>query len=745
MKEGEIKYCRFANNHVEITIISGKEKVKDFFPYNENMKGIKRGQTCQFEEKNRKVIKLIIEGKDVLTQAAGNPSNAKGNPGHTNGQHKNSKPNKHPMNNQSRRDDEQGYVGAPYNFVPINQRVVEAPDIDENEESATDAPATKNKIPSFDRYHPGRYTGYIELDITTLTPIYIRDTNNKSEEEKVRLNDKFVNSDFFSPGGRLRIPGSSLRGLTRNLVEIASCSRLEYVEDTTHYYRALADKCKSIQKEYQQNMSSRDRNTNVTNYKFNAGYLKRNGSDYCIIPAKYGPDRKQYSRIAKQNRPFFSWYWQEDGSCITVSGKDPGGKKRKDWLVNPIDPSATVIPISRTDLKDYVNDLNRFKDKNRCSEAEKQDGDLLRWLRVEENKEPGKKIVPCFYVCWKDEDGNHRVSFGHTAFFRLAYLLSVKKHLPISHGDNRTILDLTNAIFGQAGEFAGRVFFEDVLINRDDSYKLMEVRNPKILSSSKATTFQHYLEQANRGKDQLCHWNNKPDNNNPDGLIRGYKLYWHRKTSHSGPNAWVEKPENVKKSPSQYTSVRAVDKGAKFAGRIRFENLSTIELGALLFALELPDDCAHKIGMGKPLGLGSIRINPILKLTTRVNKAQLTEGRYGQLFDKQNWHLAEESKTTKQFKNAFANYMLTETTQNSASAEPYIAYWSTARMRELKVMLDFQKNTSAQNWLEKTRYMEIERKIIDNNCNEKKVNEFEKRPVLKSPSDTVTLAGIYYE
>ena len=62
---------------------------------------------------------------------------------------------------------------APYNFIPLNEKVVEA-----------------ENIPDFDKYHDNMYTGYIDLKIKTLTPLYIRDTLTEEEYIKIRCGGK---------------------------------------------------------------------------------------------------------------------------------------------------------------------------------------------------------------------------------------------------------------------------------------------------------------------------------------------------------------------------------------------------------------------------------------------------------------------------------------------------------------------------------------------------------------------------
>ena len=76
--------------------------------------------------------------------------------------------------------------------------------------------------------------------------------------------------------------------------------------------------------------------------------------------------------------------------------------------------------------------------------------------------------------------------------------------------------------------------------------------------------------------------------------------------------------QSANPNDTQHTIIRPVKAGISFKGRIRFENLADIELGALLCALKLPDGCAHKLGMGKPLGLGSIKVDSKLYLVDRV-------------------------------------------------------------------------------------------------------------------------------
>ena len=82
--------------------------------------------------------------------------------------------------------------------------------------------------------------------------------------------------------------------------------------------------------------------------------------------------------------------------------------------------------------------------------------------------------------------------------------------------------------------------------------------------------------------------------------IRGYKMYWHKR----GLAKWeIDSPDNKIEG---MIPIRPLKQGNVFKGRIRFTDLSEVELGALLkvFALGANDDeLYYKLGQGKSLGM----------------------------------------------------------------------------------------------------------------------------------------------
>ncbi|MDY7022954.1 MAG: RAMP superfamily CRISPR-associated protein [Cyanobacteriota bacterium] len=111
---------------------------------------------------------------------------------------------------------------APYNFVELPEKVVEA--------QAQD-------LPSGDRYHSERQTGKIKCTLTTESPLYTRcgwspkDFAQYAESNFKDLPDTIQQqrANFFTnpANNQLMIPGSSIRGMLRALIEIVSFSKIE--------------------------------------------------------------------------------------------------------------------------------------------------------------------------------------------------------------------------------------------------------------------------------------------------------------------------------------------------------------------------------------------------------------------------------------------------------------------------------------------------------------------------------------
>ncbi len=710
LDSAKIKIRRTKSNklHVELFFDNGKRMPVQNFEFDESMDG----KECLVEREKGQIVKIVIDGEEYTSIKH---------------KSKNKKSSKKDVNKFKFEPENKKLAKAPYNFVPLNNKVV-----------------SWQEPPSFDIYHRDRLSGYIDLEIETKTPLYIR---RESEDES-----------FFSIDGKVKIPGSSIRGMVRTLVEIVSFGKFnsQFSDDKNDkrlYYRDPATS--PLKETYVEYFTTGDSKDSSIGLKMNvhSGLLRKNGSKYVIYPSSIN-NGVQYYRVdgmfygdkefvLKSNqhlrmdvysfrkiffvpvgekvhshrggRVFLKYALVEEVSetpqdsrykegYLICSGHSP--RKHMQWIINVPDKSCTPIEVENKVIEEYREDTMR---------SEKVD--VLRILDKDAEE------VPVFYI---KREGKV-IAFGHTGFFRLPYELSIGDHIPQDLKSNQTV-DFAESIFGVEDRWATRVYFEDANVLEGQGKIFLKPTSPKILSSPKPTTFQHYLEQP-QGESNLKHWGDKYDENGKMVKIRGYKLYWHRNTPSKGEYGWSE--EEIIRDP-QHCIITPVREGVKFRGRIRFENLSKEELGALLFVLDLPSNHYHKLGMGKPLGLGSVEITPTLYTVNRKE-------RYKKLFSSGNgWNTAEAMEdNVPNYKRVFEEYVLRKIGRNNTRS-----LWDVSRLKELKAILNWE-NTQRDDWLEKTRYMLIECEVNKYDCickpkkGKDKCNEFSNRPVLPKPREVV--------
>lgn len=625
--------------------------------------------------------------------------------------------------NRSTYDDYE-FATAPYNFVPLNDVVVQTEwEIEKRNDLSIPC------IPSFAKFDDKLYNGYIELEIKNLTALYIRRVKSESESDGLREEEK----EFFRIGEKYKIPGSSLRGMVRTLIEIVSYGK--FVNSNINrklYFRNL-----SLEK-YRKKFTNTE-GTKVE-YKVIPGILFKENGKYKI---KYFEDAKNFYRIKNSDINYIASELRDSES--NFKNKTPKNYKvyfKQIFFEKPQNIERTIrVQYSQFSYKEGELDKNKISNEqkkgyvkgfliitglvpNKTHQWVIEIGEDVQVLEISEEviksyrqdstkafdifefmELTGKKEIPVFFL--KDAN-NEVVALGHTPFFRVSYEKLIKDHIKTKDLIDDSIIDIPEAIFGSEKGWASRVFFEDLELENEPEF--YEETSPQILSSPKPTCYQHYLEQdeeLNKKEKRervrmLKDWDS-------DAKIRGYKLYWHRLTGFSKQSINDEKykywNEGEKCKDSQHTVIKALKEGKKFRGRIRFQNLSEIELGALLFVLDLPKGCYHKLGMGKPLGLGTVEIKSTLKLVNRKE-------RYKKLFENGNWYLAEKicengDEANKDFfKRKFEEYIL----KKIANYEDKSSLWDTERLKKLKIMLSFDhKMHGTVKWLKLTRYMTLEK------------------------------------
>lgn len=160
------------------------------------------------------------------------------------------------------------------------------------------------------------------------------------------------------------------------------------------------------------------------------------------------------------------------------------------------------------------------------------------------------------------------------------------------HCENNTNLCIACRTFGMlkeraGGVFLGKVNISDAVVYADSIYKYQPMYTA-VLVEPKPRHEAFYLDEERKH-------------------IAGRKFYFHHSPDMeplSGPGLKLfgSKPAN--------RFIQPLDYDTRFHFRVDFTGLEDDEFSALLLAIALEEKMRHKIGYGKPLGLGSIYLQP---------------------------------------------------------------------------------------------------------------------------------------
>ncbi|MGH2459627.1 MAG: TIGR03986 family type III CRISPR-associated RAMP protein, partial [Chloroflexota bacterium] len=556
---------------------------------------------------------------------------------------------------------------APYNFVPLPEAVVVAV-------------SDPTGLPGHDTYANADYpnTGHFDVTITTRSPLYVRcglprdlfDRQGSGEDGQADFRNRVKNTpDFFytrRPDEPV-VPGSSLRGMLRNLLEIVSYGKLERITDRHLFFRSVDNS--ALGDDYRARMVGTDRNQRGEN-KVESGFLRRTSRGTVIAVAQklqvrrgdlspsllIGSGPNAVPNWAQQHRRIFVRV-APDGRHVDASSLEPrpGLTEGRLVITGPAPRKAHefvfLLPLAEAEHIAVPEELiQRFEDDDQVTQWQerafpKDRPEAGSRARDGALQKTGDDLgEPVFFLREDDPESHQRklTFFGRAGLFRLPYLHAPSDLVPEALRRPEDVDD-AEAIFGWVGKpgnltaRAGRVSVTDARLihGQGDVWLAPEAIVPKILAGPKPTAFQHYLVQAEELKDRLRHYDDPLSRT----TIRGHKLYWHqgeRQRSDLEASA-----ETVTAGSTQHTLMKPVRAGVTFRSRIYFENLSDRELGALCWVLQPLGDPSrtycHGLGMGKSLGMGAVQLAAKLHLTDRRQ-------RYARLFAGEGWETGETAE-----------------------------------------------------------------------------------------------------
>lgn len=459
----------------------------------------------------------------------------------------------------------------------------------------------------------GVHSGYIEVDITTKTHTLVGGYGENSGE-----------SSFFSIHNEEPIiPGSSLRGMVRNLFKVLTASSFREDEDFTEkslYYRGVAStkRASEAQKAYMKSMQLGDRNTKAKDLR-KRGFLVRSRDVDGVHWHMYlcAPSTTEDARTTNQPTKKVNWENFERNKkvdiiikCLNAKGRNRNKNNKYTFKWN----TARKYEVPNEVIEAYKSD-ERKKGLDVLTDCAAKGALAAKYTGIP----TADLMAPCFFTL----KNNEVIHFGAPLYYRIPYTNSIGDHVPDTLKTGQ--VDFTDLVFGLKEFWGGRLSFGDAKLSEDSLKKGNYLDKKEVsvaLLGPNPTSFQLYLDQEM--DDKRLHWDNI------EATIRGVKQYWHRDVT-----------ENKSDSDKVTTKCKhRVKPGVTFKGKIYFKSLTSEELGALCKVLFLGtgshggelgtrnSNRQYKLGKGKSIGWGSVSITSKLFLEredTYTSRAMWTD------------------------------------------------------------------------------------------------------------------------
>lgn len=489
------------------------------------------------------------------------------------------------------RDSNKSFVN-PYNFVSLSGEVRRDTDVTS--------------------IHSGDVkSGYFECSLTAKTPLAIPDV-----EKRELCGADHYRYPVYSVGGNIIIPASSIRGTIRNVYETITNSCMVTTDGdeqiTKRSNLGSFSPCVLIKENGNWTLYKATRVPVVTT---NNKYIE---GDYNRFKVEKAGGNKESYIVSGNGKYFFGdeVYVKDNGpghkkrgfdvwnrTVTRLSGKKEDNSFKKGYIfigekifnkhaesvfVNLVktDYSADDVKAALTGLE-ITFDMYNNKSINR--NLGKDHSGYPGYRRAK-----GKGAIPL----WFKEDNGH-LYLSLAAIGRMAFVSNMSR-LTVEHQkcSDRTRLCPACAIFGMVGDskagglgYGSKVRFTDCLSEE------VSVTNDFIALKELGTPKPSYLKfYSTDGRDY----------DGQDVTIRGRKYYWHNPIAASDDSVYKSNEKNGRNS-----SIQLINPGSRFSFKVYFDGLTDEQINKLAWAISLggnDTNYMHKIGHGKPLGLGSAKV-----------------------------------------------------------------------------------------------------------------------------------------
>ena len=483
----------------------------------------------------------------------------------------------------------------PYNFVRLSKDKSEI-----------------TNMPDYSETNEKLITGKLHCSLKTKTPLAIPDTESVKKDA---INHPTFN--FYSVDGEKRIPGSTIRGCIRSTYETLTDSCF-----VTMAKEMLLTNRVEPSKAYKPGLLIRESGGWVL-YEAERLYVRIKGTSRDSSPFEdkiTERDNKQVRCIVQNNEEFFfgeavvveekiisngnggsirlvtdmkHMQGNQNGNNFVYVG-EPFDNKKYQSVFEKGERLTTNIAQSMNRLQYVLELYEEYKDKGKKKEEQqtiKIEDKHTGYAGYKQAKEKG--TIPI----WYREEGNvyslSLASVGRRVYERPVNDMIGEKRNPCQ---TRTKACPACQLFGMAKEegIGSKVRITDAKIVNEGKYAtrmLMELGSPR-------TGYVPFYSE------------NGVDFYDPAAMICGRKYYWHIPNAASDKSIYVE--QNEENRSERNATVELVEDSI-FEFDVYFDRISPAQLEELKWVITLGENRAdgnlcHKIGHGKPLGLGSVKM-----------------------------------------------------------------------------------------------------------------------------------------
>lgn len=515
-------------------------------------------------------------------------------------------------------------IHAPYHFVPLSSWVY-MPDW--------------AHLVSHDHPFEQGLSGVLEYELTNATPLLVGANTQRKEGQPALV------SWAKDPKGNPIIPGSSLKGMLRNVLEVATFSKFDRVDDHHFAYRDFSPKSSYLNLIQLKNMKSA---WLLFDNKQSNWVLRK-----CQHIALFNDDFNDFNSHAKHKInnnaaqtsefKYEEWGLNKPAISFTEGNITVRGTKNNNITV----PCAQKLGSGN--LKGHPVFLGHrpggaapslnynymfYAEENGTITIEKEsklvtnmfsahDKKIIKHLK--ENSHPTLGI-PVFIK----EEGGVIKNIGLAKMTKLLYeksIIQVAKQQQQAL-QSKAIFDFTDLVLGTLAEsglsLKSRVMFADAHCQHNTGIRKS---NPVVLGQPKASYLNAYLEQEGKGDIVSGDLSQYEANSKLTG--------WKRYPTQQKFNGHL--PADQENRPDVQSQLELMGVGAIFKGKVVFHNLKPEELGAVIWALNPDGDknaFYHGLGHGKSLGAGAVQFkvtldhcqaNNVHEATTELNAESLRQ------------------------------------------------------------------------------------------------------------------------